>query len=107
MKQNDKLFSEECSHYIFVNELGPALNQSDIIGLDNFFKINIPIQKHFYFELKSTQSKEVILSFEHDKNLIIDFEKYFKNSVNLTFQSEIIVENNKILLCKLEDIACF
>ena len=107
MKLNKKLFLEGIFHYIFIRELSPALNQSKIVGLNDFFKINIPIQKHFYFEFKSSQSKEVILSFELDKNSIIDFEKYFKHSVNLTFQSEIIIGNNNILICKLDDIACF
>ena len=107
MKRNQKLFLEECSHYIFIKELNPALIQSDIIGLNNFFQIYIPVQKQFYFEFKSPQFKEVILSFDLDKNSIIDFENYFKHSVNLTFQSEIIIENNNILLCELEDIACF
>lgn len=107
MKQNQKLFLEGCSHYIFINELSPALTHSNIIGINNFFLINIPVQKYFYFEFKSSKSKEVILSFEIDKNSIINFEEYFKHSVNLTFQSEIIIENNNILLCKLEDIACF
>ena len=107
MKQNQKLFLDGCSHYIFIKELSRALCQSNIIGLNNFFQINIPVQKHFYLEFKSAQSKEVILSFEFDKNSIIDFEKYFKHSINLTFQSEIIIENNNILMCKLEDIACF
>lgn len=107
IKRNHFLFLEGYSHYILINELSPALSQSDIIGLNNFFQINIPVENQFYCEFKSSQSKEVILSFELDKNSIFDFEKYFKHSVSLTFQSEIIIENNNILLCKLEDIACF
>lgn len=107
MKLNQKKFIEGYSHYIFINELSPVMGISEIIGLNNFFHINIPVQKYFYFEFKSSKSKEVILSFETDKNSIINFEKYFKHSVNLTFQSEIIIENNNILMCKLEDIDCF
>jgi hypothetical protein len=107
MKRNQKYFLEGCSHYIFIDELSPALTQSNIVGINNFFQIYIPAQKDFYFEFKSSKSKEVILSFEMDKNSIINFEEYFKHSVNLTFHSEIIIENNNILLCKLEDIACF
>ena len=107
MKLNQKKFIEGCSHYIFINELSPVMGMSEIIGLNNFYQINIPVPENFYLEFKLSPSKEVILSVELDKNSIIDFEKYFKHSVNLTFQSEIIIENNNILLCKLEDIACF
>ena len=107
MKRNQKLFLDGCSHYILIKEISQDLSQNKIIGLNDFFYINIPVQKKFYFEFKSSHSKEVILSFEHDKNSIIDFEKYFKHSGQLTFQSEISIENNNILLCKLEDISCF
>lgn len=107
MKQNQDLFLEECSHYIYINQLNPALNQSDIIGINDFFQIYIPVQKHFYFKLKCSKSKEVILLFEMDENCIINFENYFKHSVNLTFKSKINIENNNVLLCKLEDICCF
>lgn len=107
MKLNQKKFIEGCSHYIFINELSTVMGKSEIIGLKNFYQINIPVQKNFYLEFKLSPSKEVIISVGLDKNSIIDFEKYFKHSVNLTFQSEIIIENNNILLCRLEDIACF
>jgi hypothetical protein len=109
MKHNQITFIEGCSHYIFINELSPVMEKykSKIVGFNDFYQIYIPVQEKFYLEFKLSPSKEVMLSIELDKNLIIDFEKYFKNSVNLTFQSEIIIENNNILLCKLEDIACF
>jgi hypothetical protein len=98
---------EEFNYYIFIKELSPVIGKFDIIGLNDFYQINIPVQKQFYLEFKSSQRKEVILSVGLDNNLIIDFEKYFKHSVNLTFQSEIIIEKKNILLCRLEDIACF
>lgn len=107
MKLNQFIFIEGCSHYVYVNELSPVMRQSEIVGLNNFYQVNIPVQKQFYLEFKSSPFKEVILSVEFDKNSIIDFEKYFKQSINLTFQSELIIENKNILLCKLEDIACF
>lgn len=109
MIHNQITFVEGCSHYIFIKELSSVMEKykSEIIGFNEFYQIYIPVPENFYLEFKSSSSKEVMLSVELDKNLIIEFEKYFKHSINLSFQSEIIIENNNILLCKLEDISCF
>jgi hypothetical protein len=109
MKHNQIIFIEECFHYILIDELSPIMEKykSEIIGLNSFYQINIPVPENFYIEFKLSPSKEVILSADLDKHSIIDFAKYFKHSINLTFQSEIVIEKNNILLCKLEDIACF
>lgn len=100
---------ENHSHFIIISKLSTIMNIkiNTIDGLNNFYKIDIPITEEFYFNFKLSKSKEVLLTLDIDKKSIIDFEKYFKHSVNLTYQSEIIRENKKILMCKLEDIACF
>jgi hypothetical protein len=81
--------------------------KSEIIGLNDFYQIYIPVTEIFYLEFKLSPLNEVLLSKELDNDVIINIEKYFNHSVNLSFQSEIIIDNNNILVCSLEDIACF
>lgn len=97
------------SHYIFINKLSSVMkkNKALINGLNKFYKIKIPVSQEFYYKFKFTECKEVLLSKEFDNKLIIDFEKYFENSINLTLQSEINKENSNVLICQLEDIDCF
>ncbi len=97
------------SHYIFINKLSSVMkkNKTLINGLNKFYKIKIPVSQEFYCKFKFSESKEVVLSKEFDNKLIIDYEKYFENSINLTLQSEINKENSNILICQLEDIDCF
>jgi len=109
LKQSQNNFTIGCSHYLFINELSPVMEKykSEIIGLNDFYQIYIPVTEIFYLEFKLSPLNEVLLSKELDNDVIINIEKYFNHSVNLSFQSEIIIDNNNILVCSLEDIACF
>jgi hypothetical protein len=104
-----KLKKEVDVYYIFINDLSLIMkkNISKIDGFIDFYEIYIPISKEFYLDFKSSLTKEIILSEEKDHKSIIDYKKYFKHSINLSFQSEINLENKNILLFKLDDIACF
>lgn len=107
IKLNQNQNTKGHSHYIIIKELSSVMNtyKREIIGLNNFYQINIIVSESFYNNFKT--SGEVFLSVEFNNDEIIDFDKYFKHSISLTFHSEIMYRSHNILECKLEDIACF